>query len=75
MLIATLWQRRGCCVKGARRKTESAFGSYFCLLDDPAQALLALADVSADELSEVVIQAKIARRNLPMRLSTILAPS
>ena len=56
-------------------KTESAFGSYFCLLDDPAQALLALADVSADELSEVVIQAKIARRNLPMRLSTILAPS
>jgi hypothetical protein len=53
-------------------KTEPAFGHYFCLSDDPYEALLALADVSADELSEVVIQAKIARRKMPMRLSAIL---
>jgi hypothetical protein len=59
-------------LKAEGMKTGAAFGYYFCLPDDPYEALLALADVSADELSEVVIQARIARRNLPMRLSAIL---
>jgi hypothetical protein len=49
-------------------KTEPAFGEYFRLEGDPYETLLALADVPAEELSEVVIQAKFARRNLPSRL-------
>lgn len=53
-------------------KTEPAFGQYFCLPDDPYETLLTLADVSAEEISEIVIQARISRRNLPMRLATIL---
>jgi hypothetical protein len=48
-------------------KTEPAFGQYFHLDDDPYETLLTLADVSAEELSDVVIQAKFARRNQPMR--------
>jgi hypothetical protein len=53
-------------------KTEPAFGQYFCLPDDPYKALAALADVSAEELSEVVIQAKFGRRNSPMKLSAVM---
>jgi hypothetical protein len=53
-------------------KTEPAFGEYFCLPGDPYETLLALADVSAEELSEVVIQAKFERRNQPARLSAAL---
>lgn len=53
-------------------KTEPAFGHYFCLPDDPYESLLHLADVSAEELSEVVIQAKFARRNQPIKLSAVL---
>lgn len=49
-------------------KTEPAFGQYFCLSDDPYETLLTLADVSAEELSDVVIQAKFERRNQPMKL-------
>lgn len=52
-------------------KTEPAFGQYFCLPNDPYEALLDLADVSAEELNEVVIQAKFGRRNQPMRLASI----
>lgn len=52
-------------------KTEPAFGQYFCLPNDPYEALLDLADVSAEELNEVVIQAKFGRRNQPMRLAHI----
>lgn len=55
-------------------KTEPAFGHYFCLPDDPYASLLHLADVSAEELSDVVIQAKFARRNQPMKLSAVLNP-
>jgi hypothetical protein len=53
-------------------QTEPAFGQYFCLPDDPYESLLTLADVSAEELSEVVIHAKFERRNQPMRLSSAL---
>lgn len=53
-------------------KTEPAFGQYFCLDNDPYQTLLTLADVSAEEISEVVLQAKISRRNQPMRLNSLM---
>jgi hypothetical protein len=53
-------------------KTEPAFGQYFCLEDDPYQALLDLADAPAETLSEVVIQAKFARRDQPVRLRSAL---
>lgn len=53
-------------------KTEPAFGQYFFLSGDPYETLLTLADVSAEELSDVVIQAKFERRNHPMRLSAAL---
>lgn len=53
-------------------KTEPAFGQYFCLPDDPYETLLTLADASAEVLSEVVIQAKIERRNQPMKMRAVL---
>lgn len=53
-------------------ETEPAFGQYFCLPGDPYEELLRLADVSAEDISEVVIQAKFQRRNQPMRLSAVL---
>jgi hypothetical protein len=53
-------------------KTEPAFGQYFCLPDDPYETLLTLADVSAEEISEVVIQAKFERRNQLVKLNTVL---
>ena len=53
-------------------KTEPAFGHYFCLPDDPYETLLTLADASAEELSDVVIQAKIERRNQPMKMRAVL---
>ena len=53
-------------------KTEPAFGEYFRLSDDPYETLLTLADVSAEELSDVVIQAKFGRRDRPMKLSSIV---
>jgi hypothetical protein len=53
-------------------ETEPAFGQYFCLSGDPYEELLRLADVSAEDISEVVIQAKFQRRNQPMRLSAVL---
>jgi hypothetical protein len=52
-------------------KTEPAFGEYFRLSDDPYKTLLTLADVSAEELSDVVIQAKFGRRDRPMKLSSL----
>jgi hypothetical protein len=50
-------------------KTEPAFGQYFCLSGDPYETLMELADASAEEVSEVVTQAKFERRRHPMRLS------
>jgi hypothetical protein len=50
-------------------KTEPAFGQYFCLRDDPYETLLELANVSAEDLSEVVLQAKYGRRNNPMQFN------
>jgi hypothetical protein len=44
-------------------KTEPAFGRYFCLEGDPYESLLTLADASADEVFEVALQARIARRD------------
>jgi len=49
-------------------KTEPAFGQYFCLPGDPYETLLTLADASAEEISEVAIQAKFERRNHPAKL-------
>ena len=81
MAISIWWQRRACLREGGEEalqairalkmegiKTEPAFGQYFCLPGDPYETLLTLADVSAEELSDVVIQAKFERRNHPMRL-------
>ena len=53
-------------------KTEPAFGHYFRLENDPYQTLLDLADAPAETLSDVVIQAKFARRDQPMRLSSVI---
>lgn len=53
-------------------KTEPAFAEYFCLADDPYEALLTLADASAEELSDVVLQARIGRRNSPLEFKSIL---
>jgi hypothetical protein len=53
-------------------KTEPAFGQYFCLEDDPYEALLKLADAPAETVSDMVIHAKIARRDQPMRIRSAL---
>lgn len=53
-------------------KTEPAFGQYFCLEDDPYEALLELADAPAETLSEVVIHAKFARRDQPIRMRSLM---
>lgn len=53
-------------------KTEPAFGQYFCLPGDPYETLLALADASAEEISDVAIQAKFERRNHPTKLHLAL---
>ena len=53
-------------------KTEPAFGQYFCLPGDPYETLLTLADASAEEISEVAIQAKFERRNHPTKLYVTL---
>lgn len=53
-------------------KTEPAFGEYFCLDDDPYEVLLELADAPAEKISEVVVQAKFARRDQPMRISSVM---
>lgn len=53
-------------------KTEPAFGHYFCLPGDPYETLLTLADASAEEISDVAIQAKFERRNHPTKLSMAL---
>lgn len=66
-----LWAIRELKMEGM--KTEPAFGQYFHLPDDPYESLLTLADVSAEELSDVVVQAKFQRRNFPMKLSTLQA--
>jgi hypothetical protein len=52
-------------LKARGMETEPAFGDYFCLPGDPHMTLLDVADYSASELSEVVIQARIERRNRP----------
>lgn len=44
-------------------KTEPAFGQYFCLEGDPYVALLAVADMSAAEVADVVLQARYLRRD------------
>jgi len=53
-------------------KTEPAFGQYFCLPGDPYEILLTLADATAEEMSEVAIQAKFERRNYPTKLHLAL---
>jgi len=53
-------------------KTEPAFGQYFCLPGDPYETLLTLADASAEEISDVAIQAKFERRNYPTKLYVAL---
>jgi hypothetical protein len=53
-------------------KTEPAFGQYFCLSGDPYETLLTLADASAEEISEVAIQAKFERRKYPTKLHMTL---
>lgn len=42
--------------------TEPAFGDYFCLEGDPYEALLAVADMNAGEVDEVVVNARYQRR-------------
>lgn len=43
-------------------KTEPAFGRYFCLEGDPYEALLAVAEMSAGEVDDVVLRARYVRR-------------
>jgi hypothetical protein len=56
-------------------KTEPAFGVYFCLEGDPYGKLAELADASMAEISDVVIEAKFARRNRPEWQALTLEPS
>ena len=42
--------------------TLPAFGEYFCLEGEPAEALVALADADADAVEEVVLRARYIRR-------------
>jgi hypothetical protein len=56
-------------------QTEPAFGHYFCLDGDPAMRLAELADATAAELGDVVIEAKIARRNRPEWQALMAEPS
>lgn len=53
-------------------KTEPAFGEYFCLPGDPYETLIDVAEMSAEELSDVVIRAKFERRNQPAKLSAAI---
>ncbi len=55
-------------------KTEPAFGRYFCLDGDPEMRLAELADATVGEISEVVVEAKIARRNRPEWLALTREP-
>ena len=55
--------------------TEPAFGQYFCLEGDPYGKLAELADVSMGEISDIVVEAKFARRNRPEWQALILEPS
>jgi len=48
-------------------KTEPAFGEYFCLEGDPYLTLLELADAPTAELVEVVLNARMARRDRLVR--------
>lgn len=52
-------------------KTEPAFGEYFCLEGDPYLTLLELADAPTAELVEVVLNARMARRDRPVRVRTV----
>lgn len=51
-------------------QTEPAFGEYFCLEGDPYAVLIDLADAPTADLVDVVLQARMARRNrlMPMNL-------
>lgn len=51
--------------------TEPAFGDYFCLEGDPYTTLLELTDATAEALTEVVVQARVARRNRPQLLISL----
>lgn len=51
--------------------TEPAFAQYFCLPGDPYETLLELADATAEEIAEVVEQARIERRNAPQPLAAL----
>lgn len=46
-------------------QTETAFGEYFCLEGDPNTVLAEMADAPTEELVQVVVQARMARRNRP----------
>ena len=48
-------------------KPEPAFGEYFCLEGDPYATLADLADAPTEALVEVVLQARMSRRNRPMQ--------
>lgn len=52
-------------------KTEPAFGEYFCLEGDPYLTLLELADVPTEDLVEVVHNARMARRDRPVRMREV----
>lgn len=52
-------------------KTEPAFGEYFCLDGDPYAVLAKMADAPTEELVNVVLQARVARRNRPQLLQTM----
>lgn len=65
-----LWAIRD--LKQDGMKTEPAFGEYFCLDDDPYAALLTLADAPTETLSEVVVKAKFARRDRPVRMRSVM---
>jgi hypothetical protein len=52
-------------------ETEPAFGEYFCLDGDPYAVLAAMADAPTEELVNVVVQARMARRNRPQLLYAV----
>jgi hypothetical protein len=53
-------------------KTEPAFAQYFCLVGDPYEMVLEVADMSAGEVADVVLQARYLRRGTGLPVEPVI---